>query len=479
MSFKHSSSPPKDAFEEKRRSSIVRKSAPAKTVKKPTARPPSPTRTTTEPMRIPSKPLAVPTRSVSGGPQATQTMKSRGQYGNRRAQDLTDKHNSDALPPAVAALLAVTAIPPRRPFQSRTRARSSNTRRMSIDELVQEWKSEELAKPSYSSSPSLSMLLEQIEDETEEATPGKESVLSQDIMVTRSTSSESIPSLEADDRSVLSFRSPSTPGSLRSRKSNSNLNRREKARSLPDSEDCALDHPLATPRPAEKEGVDFFSISSSRSATPKPRNSFKSNLTSSLQALKNAALNSFSSLTASNQSQPSRSSSSPYSDDMLWSHPFLFPRFGPEIRPTPFEGTPTKAQRRYLNPQPLVFEEQEAPFRQALNSPQMADEAIDTPMIQMQTYSRNRRKTKRAASPAAPDPQSEAGRALLAASSVRQREPRENSDFLRIVVLEMNMRREGKLETGRARIWLPPRKVSSSPEEEGRVPRRWVGVSAE
>ena len=43
----------------------------------------------------------------------------------------------------------------------------------------------------------------------------------------------------------------------------------------------------------------------------------------------------------------------------------------------------------------------------------------------------------------------------------RPREPRENSDFLRIVVLEMNMRRTGKLDadaTGKARIWLPPRR---------------------
>ena len=43
----------------------------------------------------------------------------------------------------------------------------------------------------------------------------------------------------------------------------------------------------------------------------------------------------------------------------------------------------------------------------------------------------------------------------------RPREPRENSDFLRIVVLEMNMRRSGKLDgdlMGKARVWLPPRR---------------------
>jgi len=79
----------------------------------------------------------------------------------------------------------------------------------------------------------------------------------------------------------------------------------------------------------------------------------------------------------------------------------------------------------------------------------------------------------------------------------RQREPRENSDFLRVVVLEMNMRREGKLEDtvqGRARIWLPPRRMAGvacsasgtsasggggddeEVEADERIPRRWRGV---
>ena len=43
-------------------------------------------------------------------------------------------------------------------------------------------------------------------------------------------------------------------------------------------------------------------------------------------------------------------------------------------------------------------------------------------------------------------------------TSQRPREPRENSDFLRVVVMEMNMRRAGKLDgEGRARLWLGPR----------------------
>jgi len=41
----------------------------------------------------------------------------------------------------------------------------------------------------------------------------------------------------------------------------------------------------------------------------------------------------------------------------------------------------------------------------------------------------------------------------------RPREPRENRDFLRVFVCEMNMRKSGKLSddaTGRAQLWLPP-----------------------
>ena len=68
---------------------------------------------------------------------------------------------------------------------------------------------------------------------------------------------------------------------------------------------------------------------------------------------------------------------------------------------------------------------------------------------------------------------------------MRQREPRENSDFLRVIVLEMNMRKAGKLgeEGGRARIWLPARRGEGGgggggDREGGRVvPRRWVGVA--
>lgn len=111
------------------------------------------------------------------------------------------------------------------------------------------------------------------------------------------------------------------------------------------------------------------------------------------------------------------------------------------------------------------------------------DTDIKGPMIQMQTYTRSR--TAKKGNRRSMDPNSEAGRALNSSNpAVRQREPRENSDFLRVIVLEMNMRRGGKLDAkaqGRARIWLPPRKGGRDDDEialgAGRVPERWVGVA--
>jgi hypothetical protein len=69
----------------------------------------------------------------------------------------------------------------------------------------------------------------------------------------------------------------------------------------------------------------------------------------------------------------------------------------------------------------------------------------------------------------------------------RQREVRENPDFLRVIVLEMNMRREGKLSEfphGKARFVLPPRQITivdKASELEGAVeakvvPQRWIAV---
>jgi hypothetical protein len=68
--------------------------------------------------------------------------------------------------------------------------------------------------------------------------------------------------------------------------------------------------------------------------------------------------------------------------------------------------------------------------------------------------------------------------------SLRPREPRENPAFIRIAVLEMAMRRAGKLDEknpGRARWALPPRKIPAKPYVVGEaagVPARCVALAA-
>jgi len=59
---------------------------------------------------------------------------------------------------------------------------------------------------------------------------------------------------------------------------------------------------------------------------------------------------------------------------------------------------------------------------------------------------------------------------------------RENSDFIRIAVMEMAMRKHGKLDDqrpGRARWALPARRIASRPYEVGPdgVPMRWVAMT--
>ncbi|EME85842.1 uncharacterized protein MYCFIDRAFT_210341 [Pseudocercospora fijiensis CIRAD86] len=434
----------------------------------------SPIRTTSEPVAIPapkSPHVAIASRDRSEPPQhsmpssqPTATLP----IGRRKQSS----HDSNALPPAVAALLAVTSIPPRRPNRYRTKPGSH--RRISIEELVSEWKSDESFKTSYGSSGSqaLSLLLEDADDAEEQSRKDNEP----NYLNARSASSESMPSLDSDDRSILSLRCPSTPESLCSSRSYTNL-KKEKSRSLPASESCAFDHPLLPRSDPEDEDDLLWPIAKKTPPVAKQKSSFKSNLTASLQSLKEAAVNSISSFARSGPTLSAypRHAGAPI-DDMLWSHPFLFPRFSSEVRPAT-DGTPSSAERRYLNPMPLTFEEQEAPFQEALHAPFLAESSDDAPTIQLQTYTRGRRRAngKRCSGP---NPNSEAGRALLGAAGVRQREVRENSDFLRVVVLEMNMRREGKLEQGRAKIWLPPRQASAATTQPGRVPPRWVGESA-
>ncbi|OJD29731.1 uncharacterized protein BKCO1_730001 [Diplodia corticola] len=446
--------------------------------RKQSPRPAAPQQLSTKPAH--SKPMVIPVRSQPQ--QAPQPARSRGPHGSRKHRS-SSEHHPNAVPPAVAALLAVTSIPrPRRASSPRRRLQYAD-RRISIDELIEEWRAEdkEISPGSYGSP--LDILLERVEDcDTDDSLSFDGSQKERGFASPRSISSESIPSVPDldEDRSILSWSSPSTPRSP-SLARRAGERREKRVVSSPPKEEAILDHPLLhygfvenedeTPEPPAPEVKIERQAPASRL-----KSAFTSNLTASIQALKSAA-KSFSNFTA--PSVPP--------DDLL-TRSLLSPRFASEMRPKNFQGTPDPALRRYLNPstsnRTLSPTELSQQLHEALLHGQPVDDPSDGPMIQMQTYERRSRSQSRGKRRTT-DPASEAGRALSPQPAVRQREPRENSDFLRVIVLEMNMRREGKLDAralGKARIWLPPRKTGARSEEEDAVngvPVRWVGVLAD
>ena len=339
-----------------------------------------------------------------------------------------------------------------------------------MDELIREWKQNDSELPPSVVGSPLDILLGRVDESEDEYGSLRSLEQEKDSMTSRSISSDSIvtipPSLDLDAPSFMSnWDSLNTPESY------GRPERREKVVQSPPKEECVLDHPLLHFDPDDCEDIAELDVtdivSSPRTSTDRFK-SFKSNLTASLQALRSAA-KSFSNFTA--PSVPP--------DDLL-TRSLLSPKFTSEMRPKHLEGLPSPALRRYLNPQPTPISAAELSMQ--LHDSLMLDVDANTnaPMIQMQTYDRRGRSTSRKRRN---EPFSEAGRAHSPSPAVRQREPRENSDFLRVIVLEMNMRRVGKLDAkavGKARIWLPPRKLGSNkpPATQGQsgVPTRWVGA---
>lgn len=461
-----------------------------------------------------SSPVTIPSRNSSRGSNTSRRtgMRDVSDTQSRRKtphNGKTPQHKKDAVPASVAALLAITAIPPRKTSHRRRSDRQHT--KISIDQLVEEWRSESLVMPSYGSShKSMEVLLEATPEGTRSRSIGSadEEYLMPRSVPSRSISSDSIPSLELDNSSLLSLANPPTPdGAHASKQSPSSTpSRRIKARSLTPSEDCVLSHPLL-PRvdlgdASDSTEDDFptpLAMQPVKSAAEGRKSFFKSNLTSSLQLIKTRALSSLSQLSLNNAGPNLTNRPYALTDDTLWQHPFIFPRLSPEVRIHPYSGTPTESNRRYFNPSVLSFDEQQSHYRQALHEhgpdlSRLSDPDRPSPLIQMKTY--NRAPAPKRSQSKGTNVNSEAGRAMSGAGPplVRQREPRENSDFLRVVVLEMNMRRKGKLEEtmgGRARIWLPPRqnvvlleakeKAEIEPDEQETkaIPRRWLGVSVD
>lgn len=201
------------------------------------------------------------------------------------------------------------------------------------------------------------------------------------------------------------------------------------------------------------------------------RFAFKSNLTASLRALRNAA-RSFSAMNMS---------SVPADDFLTRSILTLEPTvpFTDERMPPTLDEEPSAAMRRYLNPTQTARLESQS-------STTASSKGAFTASIQMQTYKVHRSRS------ASPSPrasrsygdQSSRGKEAVfgSAPGPRQREMRENSNFIRVAVMEMAMRKNGKLDEqrpGRARWALPPRKTSTKSYEIGAdgIPARWVSIT--
>lgn len=380
-----------------------------------------------------SSPMVIPTKG---------TPRSRGNHKNK-------KHAGIA--PAVAALLAVTAIPPPGSRKQRVALRQQQQQRpspnvfiepptpsddisLSFDDALGEsvflgLESVALSRdPSRDSTRSSLSLLLGPPDYDDDTSSSLQKSPSDSHLSVRSDSSDSVPSLEDDDRSTFSWSSFQSLPPSRKRPAGD-----PRARILAsNSEECPFDHPLMfdsdddIAEPVLEPELGFFSEDALKRVTR--RLNFKSNLTASIRVLKSAA-RSFSSISvAAPFTQP---------DDYLTrSILSISPQFTDEKRPALSLDTPTPALRRYLNPT------------------NAAPDSPCTGAIQMQTYSSSQRPSKET------DRDSSVANSRVSNPAARPREIRENGDFLRVIVLEMNMRRRGKLSDtahGKAKIALPPR----------------------
>ena len=390
------------------------------------------------------------------------------------------------VPSSVASILEATTIPvPRRTWTAREARRLPRDHVQDFSRFLMDGigaRDDQLLEGTGNST--LDLLLSPPE-ENDKATAGSE-VDSEVLSFSgRSTSSESMPSLDHDADTPPSFSTLPTPHGQRSL-----LERRYRRASR--CESCVFDHPLLETEMQDSEAEDevydttFSEPTVAKSPTPSPPprsfpglgSTFRSNLTASLRAIKSAA-----------QTMSRFTTPAPPPDDLL---PQSFFTINPEMtddrRPPPMNEPPSPALRRYLNPVTISPAEMYA----YQDYPHETLDSRNCPVsVQMQTYHRTRKRGSRKSGFHLPgdgrdqrylpfDPE------ILPVC--RQREPRENSNFLRVVVLEMNMRRRGKLRDDiptRARVWLPPRQQHRTAysdyeyEEESAIPSRWVGITVD
>jgi hypothetical protein len=448
----------------------------------------SPTSTVTASKTTTSDPMVIPVRSQrtsSRDLQKTKERKERRQHGRRQlgssAQRARDVHTPDSIPPSVAALLAVTSIPLQKAnVSSAPRCNNSAHQLLTVDAVLKHTSVSEKENGMPHRKSPLDVLLSPPDELEDDDLIGSDAGRESSYMSSRTISTESVPSLDdgSIDEDSFSYGSLTTPSS---RGKKSAPTRRLQVLSSPFGE-ITSDHPLSGPETDTDEldsiifgtptSADVPEISTENSVLPR-KFTFKSNLTASLKALRYAA-RSITNITA------------PLTipDDFLTiSIMSIDPQvpFTDERMPPRLEDIPTPALRRYLNPTT------NAPIGAHIpSSPAQTTSINCTASIQMRTYRVSKSPTanspniiSRRTKTCTPE---EVFAEVAVGPLARQRDMRENSDFIRIAVMEMMMRKNGKLDDkvpGRARWALPPRKPSNKVYEigEGGVPVRWIPIN--
>lgn len=394
-----------------------------------------------------------------------------------------EAHTPVSLSPSMAALLAVTDIPRPR-HRASNRKLQKKDKPLTVEDIFDERQVSEKELSWTLSRSTMGMLLTPPEHLLDDDMSISDSNIGSAMSI-RTISVDSIPSL-GDSFNTEQISSLATPSRSSSRRRSSGPRRSLEPVSSPPEQ--VEDHPLAF----AGEDIDAYDtdiLGQPLEAVPEPqplesfkplRAVFKSNLTASLRALRSAAKSfsvmSFPSIPSddlSTRSLLSMDPKVPYTDERM---------------PPISDAMPPAEVRRYLNPTTSTHHDT---VPATLPPP-----GSFSASIQMQTYKIQRSpsssptpqgntNTQPAANgadrPPTPAPQS-LPQPPFGPPGVRQREMRENPDFIRIAVMEMAMRKRGKLDDqrpGRARLALPPRKTTLTPYSVNRdgVPERWVPVS--
>ena len=485
-----------------------------------------------------------PTRTTSSPTLQIPTQRSRQESTIRREQRQTKPESSTSPKPvhpptmpksssagSVESLLAATSIPVRRKPKARRSQRLPGDHVVDFSRLLSEdmQSRDDVSLSGSISNPQFELLFGATYDNMEDGMfVGSEGTGPPQLSI-RSLSSDSMPSLDMDEDSTgASFIESTEPSPATERRTPD-----RRVRIYSSSQDCAEDHPLSRPWEEQSKKETLADLGrwspEARSNLPpryppqKGRSSFRSNLTASLRAIRSAA-----------QAVSNFAATSPAHkpDDFLTRSIFSFsPELTDDKRPPPLSDPPPPALRRYLNPdrRPLELHSPSEFYSYSdlpsVNTPSLRPDlpihrSNSPASIQLQTClpPAIRSPSGSASSPPRFGVPTESIEVKIGASSTpsshnlssrssldgeedqntsdelaynahtsfqapnlaRQREPRENPHFLRILVCEMQMRRSGKFgETvdGRACIWLPPRReVNRSP---GQGPsERWKALTA-